>query len=61
MPKNQSNPALHPSLFDPTPHQPQWANLPPQIRQQLTPLLIQLLKNHALRKHMRIEKGGAHE
>jgi len=61
MPKTRCKPALPPTLFDPISTQPQWQDLPPRIRQQLMPLLIQRLRNHAVRKPARTETGGADE
>ena len=56
MSKRQNN-----LLFDPVPKQPQWQDLPPRIRHQLLPLLVQLLSSHAIRKSACAKKGGADE
>jgi len=56
MSKRQNN-----LLFDPVPKQPQWQDLPPRIRHQLLPLLVQLLSSHAIRKSAGAKKGGADE
>jgi hypothetical protein len=52
---------LHPTLFDPVPQQPQWQDLPQRIRDQLLPLLAQLLNRHAVRHSACAQKGGADE
>jgi hypothetical protein len=59
MSKRQTH--LHPSLFDPVPKPPHWPDLPQRIRQQLLPLLLQLLNSHAVRKSGCAKKGGADE
>ena len=59
--KNRHQPTVHPSLFEPNPRQLQWASLPLAIRQQMTPLLLQLLNQHAARKWGFAQKGGGHE
>ncbi len=51
----------HPSLFDPILKQPQWNDLPQEIRRQITPLLIQLLQRRAVQKLARVQKRGADE
>ena len=61
MKKNRHQPTVHPSLFEPIPRQLQWASLPLAIRQQMTPLLLQLLNQHAARKWGYAQKGGGHE
>ena len=52
---------LHPSLFDPVPKTPHWQDLPQKIRQQLLPLLLQLLNGHAVRHSVCVKKGGVDE
>jgi len=59
MSKRQTN--LHPTLFDPVPKAPHWPDLPQKIRQQLLPLLAQLLNRHALRHSASPKKGGVDE
>jgi hypothetical protein len=38
-------------LFRPAPSGPQWAQLPPEIRQHSVKLLAQLLREHWARRH----------
>ncbi len=52
---------LHPTLFDQVPKRPHWQDLPQSIRQQLLPLLVQLLNSHAVRHSACAKKGGADE
>lgn len=52
---------LHPTLFDPVSKAPHWQDLPPKIRQQLLPLLVQLLSSHAVRHSADAKKGGVDE
>jgi hypothetical protein len=52
---------LHPTLFDPVAKPSHWQDLPQRIRQQLLPLLVQLLNSHALRHSTCAKKGGADE
>jgi len=61
MKKNRSHPAVHPSLFEPMHRQLQWASLSSAIRQQMTPLLLELLNQHAARKWNHLQKEGANE
>ena len=59
MSKKQTD--LHPTLFEPVPKRPQWQDLPQRIRDQLLPLLVQLLNSHAVRNLTGAKKGGADE
>ena len=39
-------PGNQPNLIQPSPKTPQWAHLPPEVRQQTLLLLAQLLRQH---------------
>ena len=62
MPKTQTKPRLpQPSLFDPIPQRPRWEDLPQPIRQQVIPLLMQLLTSRVAAELVRSHKGGLDE
>ncbi len=62
MPKTQTKPRLsHPNLFDPIPQRPRWEDLPQPIRQQVIPLLVQLLTSRGAAELLGYHKGGLDE
>jgi hypothetical protein len=51
-----------PMLFDPVPNRPRWEDLPPEVRQQATQLLRELLLSPAAQELLRQRPpGGNHE
>jgi len=45
MPAPRRPKPVQPNLFAPTPKRPHWANLPPEIRARVLPLLARLLRS----------------
>jgi hypothetical protein len=47
-----------PALFDPVAHRPKWKDLPPEVRQQATQLLRELLLGPAAQELLRQRQSG---
>jgi len=46
-------------LYQPPRILPVWENLPPQIRQTVTKLLVKMLRDHQMHRTLTREKGAA--